>query len=258
MSWTEIRDAINSGKSTVLLVVGSVEQHGPHLPTITDSLVGQYIAQQAAIKLGNVLVAPVMHPGLAEHHLGFPGTLSLNFQHFTDVLTDYCTGLAQAGFKNIILISAHGGNTDTIIAYAPRIAKLLLNQADVYVATGAVGPEETRKRQALAEKYHMSIGKAGVHAGWFETSMVLAIRPDLVDMSKAEEGLDQDSFYGPDNAKRTQLRGFAVGVKPYSANGILGDPRGATAEAGRELLDQRIEELVATVRFLTQPNQPFR
>jgi creatinine amidohydrolase len=257
MSWTEIRDAINSGKKTVLLVVGSVEQHGPHLPTITDSLVGKYVAQQAALKLGNALVAPVMQPGLAEHHLGFPGTISLNFHDFNEVLTDYCTSLAQAGFKNIVLISAHGGNTDTMIAYAPRIAKQLLDQADVYVATGAVNPDETRKRLALATKYHVSLGKAGVHAGWFETSMVLAIRPDLVDMTKAEEGLDNDSFYMPENAKRTQLRGFAVGVKPYSANGILGDPRGATAEAGRELLDLHIDELVKTVQFLTQPNQPF-
>ena len=257
MSWTEIRDAINSGKKTVLLVVGSVEQHGPHLPTITDSLVGKYVAQQAAVKLGDTLVAPVMQPGLAEHHLGFPGTISLNFDDFNRFLTDYCTSLAQAGFKNIVLISAHGGNTDTMIAYAPRIAKQLLNQADVYVATGAVNPEETRKRLALATKYHVSLGKAGVHAGWFETSMVLAIRPDLVDMSKAEEGLDQDSFYMPENAKRTQMRGFAVGVKPYSANGILGDPRGATADAGRELLELQIEELAKTVRFLTQPNQPF-
>ena len=86
-----------------------------------------------------------------------------------------------------------------------------------------------------------------------ETSMVLAIRPDLVDMSKAEEGLDDEAFYSPQNSKRNQLKGFAIGVKPYSANGILGDPRGATAEAGKEILEMNIDELVATVRLLTQP-----
>jgi len=253
MSWTEIRDAIKSGKTTVLLVSGSIEQHGPHLPTMTDSLVGKYMAQQAALKLGNALVSPVMLVGLAEHHLGFPGTISLNFFDFISVLTDYCNSLADAGFKNIILISSHGGNTDTIIAYAPRIAKMLLNKADVYVATGANGPDDARRRKALAEKYHVTLGKAGVHSGWMETSMVLAIRPDLVDMSKAEEGLDDDAFYSPENSKRNQLKGFAVGVKPYSANGILGDPRGATAEAGKELLELNIDELVATVRLLTKP-----
>ncbi|HXN21930.1 MAG TPA: creatininase family protein [Candidatus Dormibacteraeota bacterium] len=252
MSWTEIRDTIKSGKTTVLLVAGSVEQHGPHLPTMTDSLVGKYIAQQVALKLGDALVAPVLQPGLAEHHLGFPGTISLNFQDFISVLTDYCTSLAQAGFKNIVLISSHGGNTDTMIAYAPRIAKQLLNQADVYMATNANGPDDARRRKALAEKYHISIGKAGVHSGWMESSMVLAIRPDLVDMSKAEEGLDDDTFYSPQNAKRNQLRGFAVGVKPYSANGILGDPRGATAEAGKEILAMNIDELVQTVRMFKQ------
>ncbi len=253
MSWTEIRDAIKSGKITVLLVAGSVEQHGPHLPTITDSLVGKYLAQQAALKLGNALVSPVMLVGLAEHHLGFPGTVSLNFSDFISVLTDYCTSLADAGFKNIVLISSHGGNTDTMIAYAPRIAKMLLNKADIYMATGANGPDDARRRQALAEKYHVTLGKAGVHSGWMETSMVLAVRPDLVDMSKAEEGLDNEAFYSPQNAKRNQLKGFAVGVKPYSANGILGDPRGASAEAGKEILEMNIDELVATVRLLTQP-----
>lgn len=252
MSWTEIRDAIRSGKDTALLVAGSIEQHGPHLPVMTDSLVGKHIAEQAAVKLGNALVAPVLQPALAEHHLGFPGTISLNFQDFIAVLTDYCSSLAQAGFKNIVLISAHGGNTDTIIAYAPRIAKQLLQQTNVYVATGAVGPDEARRRKALAEKYHVSVGQAGVHSGWLETSMVLAVRPDLVDMNQAVAGLDQDSFYSPENMKRNQLRGFAVGVKPYSANGILGDPRGASAEAGRELLKMAIEELVQTVRMLTQ------
>lgn len=253
MSWTEIRDAIKSGKTTVLLVSGSIEQHGPHLPTMTDSLVGKYMAQQAALKLGNALVSPVMLVGLAEHHLGFPGTISLNFFDFISVLTDYCNSLADAGFKNIILISSHGGNTDTIIAYAPRIAKILLNKADVYVATGANGPDDARRRKALAEKYHVTLGKAGVHSGWMETSMVLAVRPDLVDMSKAEEGLDNEDFYSPQNAKRNQLKGFAVGVKPYAANGILGDPRGASAEAGKEILEMNIDELVATVRLLTQP-----
>lgn len=253
MSWTEIRDAVKSGKTTVLLVAGSIEQHGPHLPTMADSLVGKYMAQQAALKLGNALVSPVMLVGLAEHHLGFPGTISLNFFDFISVLTDYCNSLADAGFKNIILISSHGGNTDTMIAYAPRIAKMLLNKADVYVVTGANGPDDARRRKALAEKYHVTLGKAGVHSGWMETSMVLAVRPDLVDMSKAEEGLDNEDFYSPQNAKRNQLKGFAVGVKPYAANGILGDPRGATAEAGKELLEMNIDELVATVRLLTQP-----
>ena len=252
MTWTEIRDAIRSGKTTVLLVAGSIEQHGPHLPIVTDSLVGKYQAQQAALQLGNALVAPVMQPGLAEHHMAFPGTLTLNIQDFNSLLTDYCTSLASAGFKDIVVISAHGGNTDAIIAYAPRIAKMVESKSNVWVATSAVGPDDAKRRQVLAEKYHISVGKAGVHAGWLETSMVLAIRPDLVDMSKAEEGWDNDAFYAPDNIKRNQMKGFVVGVKPYAANGILGDPRGATAEAGRELLAVAIEQIVNSVRLLTR------
>ena len=73
-------------------------------------------------------------------------------------------------------------------------------------------------------------------------------------MSKAEEGLDNDAFYAPENAKRNQLKGFVQGTKALSANGILGDPRGATAEAGRELLKLAIDQIVSSVRLLTQEN----
>lgn len=253
MSWIEIRDAIASGKKTVLLVAGSIEQHGPQLPVMADSLVGQYIAQQAALQLGNALVAPVLQPALAEHHMGFPGTITVDIDTFVAVLTHTCTSLADAGFENIVLISAHGGNTDAMIAYAPRIAKMLLGKANVYMATAPVTPEEARQRIKLAERYNISVGQAGVHAGWTETSMVLAIRPDLVHMDKAERGLDDPEFYSPEKQKRNQLQGFAVGVKPLSPNGILGDPRGATAEAGKELLALRVRELVDTVRSLTTP-----
>jgi creatinine amidohydrolase len=255
MSWTQIRDAIASGKDTVLLVAGSIEQHGPHLPVMADSLVGKHVAEQAALRLGNALVAPVLQPALAEHHLGFPGTVTLDFEDFLRLLSHYCSSLADSGFRKIVLISSHGGNTDAMIAFAPRIAKRLLGRADVYMATGAAGAEDARRRRELAGKYRISLGKMGVHAGWMETSMVLALRPDLVDMTKAERGLDDDAFYLPENAKRNQLRGFALGVKAYSANGILGDPRGASAEAGRELLNAQIDELVRVVKLLTRADR---
>lgn len=248
MSWTEIRDAIRAGKTTVLLAVGSIEQHGPHLPTISDSLQGKYVAEQAARKLGNALAAPVMQPGLAEHHMDFPGSLTLTFETFVKVLEETSESLARHGFKDIVMFSSHGGNTDTMLAYYPRIAKKLRDRCRVhFVQPGA----EMRRRMAeIAKKYNISPGKAGAHAGFIETSSVLAIRPDLVDMSRAERGLDDDAFYHPDQVKQSQLDAFVRGIKAQSPNGILGDARGASAEVGREVLAARIDDLVRTVKRL--------
>src|SRR4030042_2453705 len=111
MSWVEIQEAIRKGKTTVIIVSGSIEQHGPHLPTGTDTYLGYEIAERAALKLGNALVAPVIRPALSEHHLGFPGSLTLKWKTYFAVLEDYSSSLARSEFTDLVLTSSHGGNT---------------------------------------------------------------------------------------------------------------------------------------------------
>ena len=108
MSWREIEEAIAGGKTTAILAVASIEQHGPHLPTGTDTYLGCALAEGIARELGNALVAPVMRPGLSEHHLDFPGTVTLTQETFMRVLQEHCTCLARHGFQDIVLISSHG------------------------------------------------------------------------------------------------------------------------------------------------------
>ena len=102
MTWVEIKEAIDQGKTGVIVVSGAMEQHGPHLPTGTDTILGYELAQRAALKLGNVLVAPVVRPCLSEHHIGFPGSFTLSWETYYDVIEDYCESLARFGFKDIV------------------------------------------------------------------------------------------------------------------------------------------------------------
>jgi creatinine amidohydrolase len=245
MSWVEIHEAIRKGKTTVIVVSGSIEQHGPHLPTGTDTFLGYEIAARAAVKLGNALVAPVIRPALSEHHLGFPGSLTLRWKTYFAVLEDICSSLARYGFKDLVLTSSHGGNTAVLTALTPDLARDLHGKIRVHVVDYL--QRGSAKQRPLFDKMGISRAKAGVHAGFGETSEMLAMRPGLVRMDRAKRGLDRESFYDPANIARSQIDSFILGIKHFSPNGILGDPRGATAQIGKKLSDIMVESLAQAI-----------
>lgn len=249
MSWEEIRSAIKGGKTTVILVAASVEQHGPHLPTGTDTYLGYALAERVARELGDALVAPVIRPGLSEHHIDFPGTITLTLETFMKVLEDYCLSLAKHGFKDIVLISSHGGNTDTMVAIMPTLAKKLKGKCRVCMPVPNLREYFGRAKE-IYDKYNVTRGQAGAHSGFSETSLMLTIKPELVNMERAEDGRSDDDFYHPDQIKLSQLESFVYGVKSQSPNGILGDARGANPEAGDELLELRVKSAAQDIRKL--------
>src|SRR4029077_2506224 len=125
MTWREVEDALAAGRTTAVLACGAVEQHGPHLPTGTDEYLGTALAERAARLAGNTLVAPTLRPGLSEHHMQFPGSFTLRPSTFVALLEDYCHSLARQGFERIVIFPSHGGNADTMRAYAPSLARAL-------------------------------------------------------------------------------------------------------------------------------------
>ena len=235
MSWVEIEAAVKKGKTTVIVVSGAVEQHGPHLPTGTDTFLGYEIAGRAAGRLGNALVAAVVRPCLSKHHMQFPGSLTLGWETYFQVLSDYCESLSNCGFTDIVLASSHGGNTAVMRAVAPEIARKFKREASVhlvdYLTTGMAA------ELAFLEKLGIPRARAGVHAGYGETCAMLVAQPHLVKMEYADKGLTEDAFYDPQNVARSQIDAFIHGVKFFSENGVLGDPRGATADIGEKLLN---------------------
>jgi len=114
MNWPSIRKAVNSGFKTVIVPIGSIEQHGLHLPTFTDALLAHHICEKLAEKLGRTLVAPVIRPGCSEHHLAFPGTISIPPNMLRAIVDSYVGSLMRTGFKNFVLIPTHGGNFEPL------------------------------------------------------------------------------------------------------------------------------------------------
>jgi len=238
MTRVDIQKALDSGFGTVVFAVGSNEQHGPHLPTCTDSLIGDVLANKVAGKLGRALQAPSINVGCSDHHMVFPGAISLRPETLKSLIRDYCVSLAKQGFKNIVILPSHGGNFNAV-----REATDELNQS--LEGTNIVSYTDLKGLlEFLAEfssKHGISAGESGAHAGESETSMVLAIRKDMVDMKHAEEG-----FVGSFEDKMNLM--WSQGIKAISKNGVVGDPRKAEAGKGEEYLELWAEKMVDFVR----------
>jgi creatinine amidohydrolase len=99
MNWPDIQKAIDEGYTTVVVGIGSIEQHGPHLPTKTDTLIGDMLALRFALKWGNALQARTVPVGCSEHHLAFPGTISLKAPTLKAIKADYTESIAKQGFN---------------------------------------------------------------------------------------------------------------------------------------------------------------
>lgn len=110
MTWPMVKRALEEGYKTVIVPVGSIEQHGPHLPIGTDAYFGDCLGLRVAEKLGKTLVAPTLRPGCSEYHMDFPGTITLSTETLMHVLRDVCVSLDRHGFENILLLPTHGGN----------------------------------------------------------------------------------------------------------------------------------------------------
>jgi creatinine amidohydrolase len=238
MSWVDVQEALDRGFRTVVFAVGSNEQHGPHLPTSTDSLIGEVLANKVAEKLGNALQAPSVNVGCSQHHMALPGTISLKPETLKSIVRDYCFSLAKHGFKNIIIFPSHGGNFDAIRDVVNELNQSL-GKVNVAAYTDLKGL--LRLLAEFSLKHGIPPDKSGAHAGESETSMVLAIRGDLVNMERAEEG-----FVGNFEDKIDLV--LSQGIKALTQNGVLGDPRKAEAGKGEEYLELWAEKMVDFVR----------
>ena len=202
---------------TVLAVpLGSTEQHGPHLPIGTDSAVAVALTERLAAARPDVIAAPPLPYGSAGEHAAFPGTLSIGAAALETVLVELVR--SADAFAGVVFVSGHGGNA------APLRA--------------AVATLHAEGRRVLAWSPRVPGGDA--HAGRTETSLMLALAPESVRLAVAESGEVR-----PLAAMMGQLR--RGGVRAVSANGVLGDPAGASAVEGSDLVDALSAELLAAV-----------
>jgi creatinine amidohydrolase len=236
LTWPQVRAQIDAGRDTVVLALGATEQHGRHLPLATDALLGDHLARMLADRL-DAFLAPTLRVGCSEHHLGFAGTMSLSEGTFHAVVGDLVRSLLTGGFRRIVLVPTHGGNFAPLAA---AVAKLDESQAVTALTDLGV---LFQIAQMGEREYGVPLAEGGLHAGEWETSLLLAIHPELVKMEHAEAGFTGD----PQDA----LQGIFAegGVAALSKNGAIGDPRRATAEHGQRYwsaaVDLALEQIQA-------------
>ncbi|UGT64831.1 mycofactocin biosynthesis peptidyl-dipeptidase MftE [Nocardia asteroides] len=207
-------DVAASGRSAILVVpLGATEQHGPHLPLSTDTDLAVSLCTRLASARPDVLVAPALPYGSSGEHAGFPGTLSIGQAALEQVLVELCRS-ATDFLDRVLLVSGHGGNAEPL----RRAAALLRG--------------EGRDVRFFLPQY-----PGDAHAGRSETALQLALDPARVRLDRAEPGAT-----GPLRDLLPALR--AGGVAAVSANGVLGDPTGATADEGTVLLDRLGTDLI--------------
>ena len=227
LTFEEVEAVVSGGYRTIVVGVGSVEQHGPHLPLKTDALWATVIPEMVARRLGSALVAPPIRPGVSSHHMAFPGTITIRESTLRALIEDYVESLVRHGFTRIVFLATHGGNFATVRHTvedlvsnhnADRAGVRLIPIADIDALMAAFA--------RVAEEDGITPGEAGFHAGETETSQMLAVAPREVRRERLIRG-----YTGGESADGV-ARAIQDGLKSISDIGVAGDPRQASAARG--------------------------
>lgn len=232
------RDAI------VLLPIASTEQHGPHLPTGVDDILCSAVCRRTAEMLSpdvHAVVAPCVWSGLAEHHVPFGGTFTLRLRTLHLLLEDLCQSILRAGFRRILLVNGHGGNISGLASLAVELTRDL----GVPIATTTYFAEASDVIRDVLEKQ-----PDVMHACEGETSMMMALEPELVNTSVLGEA------HGPAfdimASLAPTLRRFRTFAE-LTPSGVMGDARTASAEKGAAIFEASAQRLAQRLRA----NEPW-
>jgi creatinine amidohydrolase len=226
----------------VLIPVGATEQHGPHLPVQVDARLATEVTLRAARRVAvhePVVVAPTIWCGLSEHHMDLGGTITLDFATFHALFRGICGSIVRHGFKRLYIVNGHGGNT----AALQVITGELTLELDATIGCSTYWSLDEQGIAALLDRQ-----KNILHAGEAETSMMLALVPELINTDELSQ------MHGPVVLTASGIAGVDAGayrwrrISSRSLNGVIGDAATASAEKGERLLDTIAESLAGVLR----------
>ncbi len=233
-------EKVSEEVDTVLLPVGSLEQHGPHLPLDTDSFDAMYILTKAVEKLDppRPPILPTISYGLSEHHMAFSGTVTLRPETLSSIIFDIGHSVKKHGFNKLFIYNAHGGNTNVLKEAALRLKYDL----DIKVFLDSGESMEPAKKELIKSDND-------VHAGEYETSTSLANRMELVERGK----IKKPKLTFPDSSFEFDSKPaffYTWSTDELTDTGVIGDPTKAAESKGKELWERGIKLLVERIKMV--------
>jgi creatinine amidohydrolase/Fe(II)-dependent formamide hydrolase-like protein len=235
LTWTELRDGIAAGKTTIIVPIGAIEQNGPWMALGKHNVRAKALSEKIARALGNALVAPVISyvpEGQLDpptQHMRFPGTVTIPDSAFERTLEYAARSLKRAGFRDVVFLGDHGGYQKSEIAVAARLNRewqaqdTRVHAIEEYYRATQTAYVQILKRRGYSDR------EIGSHAGLADTALTLALAPDMVRTDR-----------------------LASAPEPSVTQGVQGDPRRATAELGQLGVDVIVAQTVEAVRKATQ------
>lgn len=245
MTSPEAADAVARSR-TAVIPIGSIEQHGPHLPNGTDTIAAELVAREVANLMSAVYV-PFSPYGVTPIHAGHPGTVTLRRETFEALLTDVCGELIAAGVQTVVLVNWHEGN----IASMNAVATDLQDRHDViFVAAQAC---------YTAQRLYREEGGELTHGGGIETLAVMAHDPALAKVERAGEPSRPAGAEELDAMRRSsEVYGFITDVSELADDGWYGNPQWATADRASTFVRVVADEVLALVRSVVAAHQARR
>ncbi len=252
MTWPEINQASKEGR-VAILPVATIEDHGPHLPVDTDVLITNEICLHTGKKIPKevVVIPPVIH-GYSPHHMDFPGCITIGGKTFIDYVLDITKSIAHHGFRKILIVNGHGSN----VPFMDIVSRLTIierpNVQCAMISWWSLGPVV----EAIKKHRESEFPGGMTHACELETSLYLALKPELVDMSRAVKDISfpKSEYFWFDLASGGRTTHPPATMMEYwstlSKTGVIGDPTKATVEKGNAFLKAAVKGLIELVRDL--------
>jgi len=236
LHWPEV-NRLDREKIVAVVPVGSMEQHGPHLPFQVDTFVSSRLAEDLEKNMPEILLLPPVWAGVSAHHMDFPGSITLRAKVFIDLLHDICASLHHHGFRRVVLLNGHGGNRSSLEV----LGQELFVEFGLTVNTLAYWDLVPDLVKSLKKSKSKGMG----HSGELETSLMLHLAPHLVSQQDIPKGVLGVEEEGPTEGIKRY-----VNMKEHSAEGVIGMPSAASAEIGAKLYQGALNALQQAIRAL--------
>jgi creatinine amidohydrolase len=237
LTWPEVDELRKNNKTLLILPLGTVEQHGYHLPLGTDTIILESVLQIAIEKSKQnryILVLPILPYGFSHHHVAFPGTLSLSAGLLENVLLTLCQQLLSQGFRKLLLISWHGGHTSIMHDVSYELKKAFYDKHIFYISI--IDFAFNKIKELISEPVY--------HADDLETSIMLALGQRVLMDKAIKDGIAEvlDEYTYLDFKKSSRVK-IPVNIAEFSKSGVIGDPTSSSIEKGKLLVEIITDEL---------------